>query len=86
MKDKKLLADVLMYHVNSAKVFSSQLTNELLDPSLLTVDGKAVDIRINIYPNSVRNILFKLIHFTSIAKQAFSLLILITLDVCFLEA
>ena len=49
MKDKKLLADVLMYHVVSGTVYSSSLTNEMLAPSLLTVKGKAIDIRINIY-------------------------------------
>jgi uncharacterized surface protein with fasciclin (FAS1) repeats len=52
MKDKKLLADVLKYHVNAGRVYSSSLSNELLDPSLLMVDGKAADIRINIYPGS----------------------------------
>lgn len=49
MKDKKLLADLLMYHVVSGKVYSSTLKNELLAPSLLKVEGKVEDIRINIY-------------------------------------
>jgi len=47
--DKKLLADVLEYHVVSGKVYSSSLKNELLAPSLLKVEGKVEDIRINIY-------------------------------------
>ena len=50
-KDKALLADVLKYHVVSGNVYSSQLSNELLAPSLLMVEGKADDIRINIYNN-----------------------------------
>ena len=48
-KDKTLLADVLMYHVVSGKVYSSQLSNEQLAPSLLKVEGQDVNIRINIY-------------------------------------
>ncbi|XP_045201951.2 transforming growth factor-beta-induced protein ig-h3-like [Mercenaria mercenaria] len=51
MRDKTLLADVLKYHVVSGSVYSSQLTNELTAPSLLTDNGKAVDIRFNIYKN-----------------------------------
>lgn len=47
--DKKLLADILMYHVVSGKVYSSTLKNELLAPSLLKFEGKVADIRINIY-------------------------------------
>jgi len=45
MKDKDLLKNVLLYHVVSGDVYSSQLKNEMLAPSLFT--GK--DIRINIY-------------------------------------
>ncbi|XP_052783674.1 transforming growth factor-beta-induced protein ig-h3-like [Mya arenaria] len=51
MRDKKLLADVLKYHVVSGNVYSSQLSNELTAPSLLTMNGKALDIRFNIYNN-----------------------------------
>jgi len=46
-KDKKLLADVLKYHVVSGKVYSSALKNDLLADSLLT----PAKIRINIYQN-----------------------------------
>merc|ERR1712179_259836 len=49
MADKKLLADVLLYHVVSGKVYSSQLTNEMTAPSLLKVENKDIDIRFNIY-------------------------------------
>jgi uncharacterized surface protein with fasciclin (FAS1) repeats len=48
-KDKKLLADVLEYHVVSGAVYSTQLTNEMVAPSLLKDNGKSVDIRFNIY-------------------------------------
>jgi len=49
-KDKKLLADVLKYHVVSGSVYSSQLSDNLQATSLLMLpDGKAADIRINIY-------------------------------------
>jgi len=48
-RNKTLLAAVLTYHVISGDVYSSQLKNELLAPSLLMVDNKAVDIRVNIY-------------------------------------
>ncbi|XP_064633604.1 transforming growth factor-beta-induced protein ig-h3-like [Lineus longissimus] len=47
--NKTLLQGVLMYHVISGDVYSSQLKNELLAPSLLKIDNKAVDIRVNIY-------------------------------------
>ncbi|KAL4217892.1 hypothetical protein ACF0H5_020671 [Mactra antiquata] len=53
MRDKTLLADVLKYHVISGKVYSSQLSNELTAPSLLTDNGEAVKIRINIYGQKV---------------------------------
>merc|ERR1712179_237999 len=49
MADKKLLTDVLLYHVVSGKVYSSQLTNEMTAPSLLKVENKDIDIRFNIY-------------------------------------
>jgi len=49
MNDKKLLADVLMYHVVSGKVYSSSLMNEMTAPSLLEVENKKIDIRFNIY-------------------------------------
>merc|ERR1712076_93557 len=49
MADKKLLADVLLYHVVSGKVYSSQLTNEMTAPGLLKVENKDIDIRFNIY-------------------------------------
>jgi len=48
-KDKKLLTDVLMYHVVSGSVYSTQLTNEMTAPSLLEVNGKKAEIRFNIY-------------------------------------
>jgi len=49
-RDKKLLADVLKYHVVSGNVYSSQLSDNLQAQSLLMLpDGKAADIRINIY-------------------------------------
>lgn len=51
MRDKKLLADVLKYHVVSGSVYSSQLSNELTAPSLLTDEGMPVNIRFNIYKN-----------------------------------
>lgn len=51
MRDKKLLTDVLKYHLISGNVYSTQLTNELTAPSLFMNNGKAVDIRINIYKN-----------------------------------
>ena len=41
-----------MYHVVSGKVFSSTLKNELLAPSLLKVERKVANIRINIYGGS----------------------------------
>lgn len=43
-EDKKLLQEVLKYHLISGKVFSSQLKNELTAPSVA-----GPDIRINIY-------------------------------------
>lgn len=46
-RNKQLLADVLKYHVVSGKVYSSQLSNELLAPSLLENEK----IRFNIYQN-----------------------------------
>jgi len=46
-KNKQLLADVLKYHVVSGTTYSSQLTNELLAPSLLENEK----IRFNIYQN-----------------------------------
>merc|ERR1712179_113674 len=49
MADKKLLTDVLLYHVVSGKVYSSQLTNEMTAPSLFKVENKDIDIRFNIY-------------------------------------
>ena len=45
MKDKMLLQDVLKFHVASGKVFSTQLTNEMVVPSLNTM----AKIRVNIY-------------------------------------
>ena len=45
MKDKMLLQDVLKFHVTSGKVFSTQLTNELVVPSL----NPMAKIRVNIY-------------------------------------
>ncbi|CAC5394107.1 transforming growth factor-beta-induced protein ig-h3-like [Mytilus californianus] len=44
-KDKKLLADVLKFHVLSGKVYSTQLSNELVAPSL----NPMAKVRINIY-------------------------------------
>ncbi|CAG2230029.1 BIGH3 [Mytilus edulis] len=44
-EDKKLLADVLKFHVLSGKVYSSQLSNELTAPSL----NPLAKVRINIY-------------------------------------
>ncbi|XP_052106647.1 protein sll1483-like [Mytilus californianus] len=44
-EDKKLLADVLKFHVLNGKVFSSQLSNELTAPSL----NPLAKVRINIY-------------------------------------
>jgi len=49
MKDKTLLADVLKYHVVSGNVYSSQLSNELVAPSLLMDKNMPVKIRFNIY-------------------------------------
>ena len=43
--NKKLLADVLKFHVVSGNVYSSQLSNELVAPSLFPM----AKIRINIY-------------------------------------
>jgi len=53
MRDKTLLADVLKYHVVSGKVYSSQLSNELTAPSLLTDKGMPVKIRVNIYGQKI---------------------------------
>ncbi|KAK3101471.1 hypothetical protein FSP39_003850 [Pinctada imbricata] len=44
-KNKQLLADVLKYHVLNGKVYSSQLSNELVTPTLL----EGFKDRINIY-------------------------------------
>ncbi|XP_064640949.1 transforming growth factor-beta-induced protein ig-h3-like [Lineus longissimus] len=47
--NKTRVAELLTYHVISGEVLSKQLSNELLAPSLLKVDGKAINIRVNIY-------------------------------------
>ena len=54
-KNVTLLKDVLLYHVVSGKVFSSQLSNNLLAQSLLPTEK----IRINIYkePKTVSRLL-----------------------------
>lgn len=56
-KDKQLLADVLMYHVVSGKVYSSALSNELTAPSLLAVNSKKVEIRFNIYEKMGKSVI-----------------------------
>jgi len=50
-RHKQLLVDVLKYHVISGSVYSTQLSNEMTAPSLLMLQNKPVDIRINIYNN-----------------------------------
>lgn len=62
-EDKKLLADVLKFHVLSGKVYSSQLSNELTAPSL----NPLAKVRINIYQGGkVMRGLFYISHLYSV--------------------
>lgn len=57
-EDKKLLQEVLKYHLISGKVFSSQLKNELTAPSVA-----GPDIRINIYQGGKVIVIESLVRF-----------------------
>jgi uncharacterized surface protein with fasciclin (FAS1) repeats len=51
-KDKALLKSVLTFHVTSGRAYSSQLTNNMLVPSL----DPRMNIRVNIYQKMGMNV------------------------------